>query len=81
MALLKEWQKLCASFSLIKSENTHKEIDMMGVDDDDNVDDDEGADDDENDDEVFEVEEVIGICYGDPKESKKPGLYFKVLYP
>lgn len=80
LALLKEWLKLCASFSLIKSENTHKEIDMMGVDDDDNVDDDEGADDDENDDEVFEVEEVIGICYGDPKESKKPGLYFKIRW-
>ena len=30
---------------------------------------------DGEDEEVFEVEKVLGICYGDPKEIKKHGNY------
>lgn len=26
----------------------------------------------------FEVKKLVAICYGDPNEINKPGLYFKV---
>jgi len=77
LVLLKEWSKLCASYSLIKSEKTHKVIDAMVEEEGD----DDGEDEEEvdaNDGEVFEVEEVIGVCYGDPKGNRKTGLHFKV---
>lgn len=80
LTLLKEWPKLCASFGLIQSKNTHEKIDSMVVEEDDGDEDDDDGEDDNNDGEVFEVEKVIGICYGDPKESENPGLYFKVRW-
>lgn len=78
LTLLKEWQKLCASFNLIQSKITHELIDAMVEEEDDDVEDD-CVEDDDQDDEIFEVEEIIGICYGDPKESQNPGLKFKVI--
>lgn len=43
-------------------------------------DDDNGNVEDESEDdfEIFEVEKILKICYGDPKEIKKRGLYLKV---
>lgn len=38
--------------------------------------DDEGGEDDS---ETFEVDKILSICYGDPNETKKSGLYFKVF--
>jgi len=79
LQLLREWQKLCASYSLIKSENTNELIDaMVAEDEDSNNDDETDQDEDDGDSEVFEVERILGICYGDPKECDKRGLYFKV---
>ncbi|KAJ8420644.1 LOW QUALITY PROTEIN: hypothetical protein Cgig2_031998 [Carnegiea gigantea] len=79
--LLKEWQKLCASYSLIKSDNTHELIDaMVAEDEDSNNDDEPDQDEDGSDSEVFEVERILGTCYGDPKECDKRGLYFKVRW-
>lgn len=43
-------------------------------------DDDEEDDDAALDEEVFEVEKVLSICYGDPKEIRQRGLYLKVIY-
>lgn len=81
LQLLKEWQKLCASYSLIKSENTHELIDaMIAEDEDSNNDDEPDQDEDGSDSEVFEVERILGICYGDPKECDKRGLHFKVRW-
>ncbi|XP_021728853.1 DNA (cytosine-5)-methyltransferase CMT3-like [Chenopodium quinoa] len=80
LTLLKEWPKICASFGLIQSETTHKIIDSMVEEDDDNAEDDANEDDNLDDEEVFEVEKVLGICYGDPKDCDKPGLYFKVRW-
>ncbi|KAH7532322.1 hypothetical protein FEM48_Zijuj04G0007600 [Ziziphus jujuba var. spinosa] len=48
LSLLKEWQKLCVYFNLVKNS------------------------------EIFEVEKVLAICYGDPKETGDRGLYVKV---
>ena len=78
MSLIKEWQKLCASFKLVNGENTHELIDSMSVDDDDGAEDDDEEDKNESDDEIFEVEKFIGISHGDPNQNAKPGLYFKV---
>ncbi|XP_022737028.1 DNA (cytosine-5)-methyltransferase CMT3-like [Durio zibethinus] len=79
LALLKEWEQLCVSFSLSKSENLEKQSINSFDDDGDDEDDD---DDEEGDveDEVFEVERILAICYGDPKEKGERGLYFKVRW-
>ncbi|KAK9052038.1 hypothetical protein SSX86_028666 [Deinandra increscens subsp. villosa] len=78
LLLLKEWEKLCQSFSLVGGG------DPMSVakDETENSEDDE-ADDDGDDDlgeEVFEVEKVLSVCYGDPKGINKRGLYLKIRW-
>ncbi|KDP44326.1 hypothetical protein JCGZ_19193 [Jatropha curcas] len=81
LLLLKEWEKLCIRFSLISSTDPEKQqsysFDLEEEDSDaqDNDDDDDG-----DDGEVFEVEKVLQICYGDPKEKGEHGLYFKVSW-
>ncbi|PHU29579.1 DNA (cytosine-5)-methyltransferase 3 [Capsicum chinense] len=56
---------------------------ILGVEDEENDndggDEDEGLSDDEGG-EIFEVQELLHVCYGDPKEIKKPGLYFMVRW-
>ena len=75
LALLKEWERLCVSFSLLKSENLDKQSFNPSEDDGDDEDDDDKGD---AEDEVFEVERILAICYGDPKEKGERGLYFQV---
>ncbi|KAJ8565164.1 hypothetical protein K7X08_007740 [Anisodus acutangulus] len=81
LLLLKEWEQLCASCSLLKSDTPpHPLLKEENEEDDDDggdEDEDEGSGDEEEG-EIFEVEEILEVCYGDPKEIKKPGLYFKV---
>ncbi|XP_016513164.1 DNA (cytosine-5)-methyltransferase CMT3-like isoform X3 [Nicotiana tabacum] len=83
LLLLREWRQLCASCSLLRNNTpTHpflKVRDEDEEDNNDNGDEDEGSGDDEQG-EIFEVEELLEICYGDPKEINKPGLYFKVRW-
>lgn len=76
LALLKEWQRLCASFSLIEHEgfeqkNLSPEITENNEDDEEEV--------KVDDEEIFEVEKILSICYGLPAGQKELGLYFKVL--
>lgn len=81
LSLLKEWRKLCIAFSLVENKNS-EEVKFFPIeDDDDEGDNDDGEDDKDNaeDPEVFEVDRILAICYGDPKEIKESGLYFKVL--
>ncbi|KAI3824762.1 hypothetical protein L1987_06233 [Smallanthus sonchifolius] len=77
LKLLKEWEKLCQSFSLVGGGDPitveKEESENAEEDDEDNDDVDLGE-------EVFEVEKVLSICYGDPKEIKKPGLYLKIRW-
>lgn len=78
LLLLKEWEKLCIYFSLVKSDYFPQDYsDLFGTEDDD---DGSGSDDSEGEEnvEVFEVEKILKICYGDPKETKERGLYLKV---
>ncbi|CAN4110242.1 unnamed protein product [Withania somnifera] len=81
LSLLKEWVQLCVSCSLLKSSfpaHPHlKATDEVEEEEDDGEDEDTG---DDQEGEVFEVEELLEVCYGDPKELNKPGLYFKVRW-
>ncbi|CAN4089762.1 unnamed protein product [Withania somnifera] len=83
LLLLKEWEHLCASCCLLKSNtNPHP---LLKVGDEDEEDDNGGGDEDEGSGnneggEIFEVEELLNVCYGDPKEIKKRGLYFLVRW-
>ncbi|KAG5550546.1 hypothetical protein RHGRI_015492 [Rhododendron griersonianum] len=71
LALLKEWKKLCDLFPLIDNESSKQDDDDCP---NEQSDDDDGSDDSE----VFEVEKILAICYGEPKGSKKLGLHFKI---
>lgn len=83
LALLKEWERLCASFSLSKSENLGKQSFNSNVNENDEEEDEDNAENEDGDgdggDEVFEVEKFLSICYGDPKEKGERGLYLKVF--
>jgi DNA (cytosine-5)-methyltransferase 1 len=79
LSLLKEWAKLCEKFVLNGAESTDSDLNAgeeAGEEADDEADDE--AADDSPDSEVFEVERLLSICYGDPNEDEKPGLYFRV---
>ncbi|WJX61239.1 Alpha-1,3-mannosyltransferase cmt1 [Trifolium repens] len=69
LSLIKEWAKLCEEFVFKPQESAESDLD----------DDDEGPE-NQSDSEEFEVEKFLSICYGDPNEAKKPGLYFKVQW-
>ncbi|KEH27609.1 DNA (cytosine-5)-methyltransferase CMT3-like protein [Medicago truncatula] len=75
LSLLKEWAKLCDEFVLNGAEST--DSDLNAAEEAEEKADDEAMD-DSPDSEVFEVERLLSICYGDPNEDEKPGLYFKV---
>ncbi|KAK6941277.1 Chromo domain [Dillenia turbinata] len=80
LSLLKEWEKLCASFSLISNCSTNEQCYEFPEDDGDNEVNEGDSDDDEESDEVFEVDHILGICYGDPNENQQHGLYFKIRW-
>ena len=69
--LLEEWKKLWCYFFLIKSNHFPQEhIDLFGIENvaDDGSGDDNNSDETDRDDkEVFEVKNILGTCYGDPK--------------
>ncbi|NP_001289523.1 DNA (cytosine-5)-methyltransferase CMT3-like [Nicotiana sylvestris] len=81
LSLLKEWVQLCSSFSLVKSNvPPHPHLKVTDeVEEDENDDESEDSGDDKKG-EIFEVEEILEVCYGDPNAVKKPGLYFKVRW-
>lgn len=72
LSLLKKWEELVVSWR--GRENSQQQCEAPMADE-------KGDDDDEtNDEEEFEVEKVISICYGDPNDIDKHGLYFKVTF-
>ena len=88
-SLLKEWAKLCEEFVLNGSESS--DSDMNEGEEAGQAANDEVGD-DSSDSEVFEVEKLLEVCYGNPNKDKKKakkdkkkanedeklGLYFKV---
>lgn len=75
LALLKEWERLCSLFSLIGDKGS-QQISFPETENNDETDDAEVEVDNQ---EIFEVEEILSICYGLPEGQKDVGLYFKVL--
>ncbi|XP_075664526.1 DNA (cytosine-5)-methyltransferase CMT3-like [Castanea sativa] len=79
LLLLEKWEKSCYYFSLIKSNDVLQEYaNQFGTEnvvDDGSGDDNDSDKGDGEDEEVFEVEKILGICFGDPKEIKKHANY------
>ncbi|KAK4355044.1 hypothetical protein RND71_027238 [Anisodus tanguticus] len=80
LSLLKEWVQLCVSCSLVKSTvSPHPLLKVTDEVEEENVDEGEHSGDDKEG-EIFEVGELLEVCYGDPNKVNKPGLYFKVRW-
>ncbi|KAL1205566.1 putative DNA (cytosine-5)-methyltransferase CMT1 [Cardamine amara subsp. amara] len=75
LTLLKEWKKLSEMFGLIPGSVSQEPV--TDVEDEE-----EGGDqnDEADGNEVFEVEKLVDICFGDPKYLNKPALHFKVRW-
>lgn len=76
LCLLREWEKLCKEFRLVDSdmEDSDFEENNLGCDEDKDHDDESPVSSGE-----YEVEKLLSICYGDPNEIEKTGLYFEVF--
>lgn len=68
-----EWEKLCRQFSLLGTQHSQTNVSKQDSEED------EEDEVEEVPPEEFEVGKLVGICFGDPNESKKTGLHFKVL--
>ncbi|KAL4584452.1 hypothetical protein LXL04_009054 [Taraxacum kok-saghyz] len=77
LQLLKEWEKLCQSYSLIGGGDSQPK-EPATIEEDEEVE--EEDDNDVDNVEIFEVDQILSICYGDPKEIKKRDLYLKVRW-
>jgi DNA (cytosine-5)-methyltransferase 1 len=69
LALLKEWDALCKKYIVQKDITIESEVDQSLTDDEDEP----------VSEEIFEVEKLLDICYGDPNSTGQVGLWFKVL--
>nr|KYP61375.1 DNA (cytosine-5)-methyltransferase CMT3 [Cajanus cajan] len=80
LSLLKEWHKLCSYFSLVENKVLHEKYENFFSEDDNSCSNGEDNDeeDEDEDGEIFEVAEILAVCYGDPNKKKEQGLYFKV---
>ncbi|CAL9206531.1 unnamed protein product [Musa hybrid cultivar] len=72
LALLIEWEKLCEKYHVIGNQ-VKEEIDSNGLDG-------EELNDPKVPNDEFEVDKLVGICYGDPSDIGKIGLKFKVRW-
>ncbi|CAM8912045.1 unnamed protein product [Rhodiola kirilowii] len=80
LALLKEWRRLCATFSLITESGLEKYSDLLSEDEQNALNGAEKDSAESDDSESFEVERILDICYGDPKKTEKKGLYLKIRW-
>ncbi|KAK9935518.1 hypothetical protein M0R45_022619 [Rubus argutus] len=79
LMLLKKWKGLCIYFNMVESNDSETPVNLFAASDakDEGEDDDDQNKDNADDSEVYEVENILEICYGKPQD-KKRGLYFKV---
>ncbi|VAH88511.1 DNA (cytosine-5)-methyltransferase CMT1-like [Triticum dicoccoides] len=73
LALLQHWNALCQKYVVHSSNSSGSDLAQMSNDDED----------DENEalpNDLFEVERLLDICYGDPNKTGKDGLWFKVRW-
>ncbi|CAI9095176.1 OLC1v1031059C2 [Oldenlandia corymbosa var. corymbosa] len=77
LELLKTWEKLCQCYVF----NNLKEFHEGGTDDRRRGGSSRNSESDHKDpDEEYEVSSLIDICYGDPNETGKSGVHFKVRW-
>ncbi|KAL4558478.1 hypothetical protein LXL04_036679 [Taraxacum kok-saghyz] len=69
---------LCQSYSLIGGGDSQPKEEPATIEEDEEVE--EEDDNDVDNVEIFEVDQILSICYGDPKEIKKRDLYLKVRW-
>lgn len=70
---------MCIHFSLRKSLNSEEYVNLYGMTSFEDAEDGGDESDDEDGGEVFVVEKILDICFGDPNKLEKRGLYLKVL--
>ncbi|GAB4856501.1 Alpha-1,3-mannosyltransferase cmt1 [Ancistrocladus abbreviatus] len=77
LSLLKEWEKLCREFAVCaeESQDRNSELNIAESDEEEQVEEEPSLSSEE-----FEVGKLLAVCYGDPNNVKKPGLYFKVRW-
>uniref|UniRef100_A0A7N0V2P6 DNA (cytosine-5-)-methyltransferase n=1 Tax=Kalanchoe fedtschenkoi TaxID=63787 RepID=A0A7N0V2P6_KALFE len=80
LTLLKEWRRLCATFSVINESGVKKYSDLVLEGEEEVVIDAEEDSTNSKDSENFEVDEILDICYGDPKKTEKNSLYLKIRW-
>ncbi|KAL1315975.1 DNA (cytosine-5)-methyltransferase 1-like [Arachis hypogaea] len=78
--LIKAWAKLCEDLKFVGSDRIESSSIMDEDGANDEVDDGHESSEKPSDSEEFEVERLLAICYGDPNNVKKPGIYFKVRW-
>lgn len=71
LALIQQWDALCRKYVVHKNNTLEPGIDMP-LNDADDVNEPLPED-------IFDVEELLEICYGDPSNTGKNGLWFKVI--
>ncbi|KAF0915338.1 hypothetical protein E2562_035561 [Oryza meyeriana var. granulata] len=72
LALIQQWDALCKEYVVRKNDTLDPVIDMSSNDDEDVN--------EHLQEDIFEVEELLEICYGDPNSTGKVGLWFKVRW-
>uniref|UniRef100_A0A0E0GJA1 DNA (cytosine-5-)-methyltransferase n=1 Tax=Oryza nivara TaxID=4536 RepID=A0A0E0GJA1_ORYNI len=72
LALIQQWDALCRKYVVHKNDTLEPGIDMP-LNDADDVNEPLPED-------IFDVEELLEICYGDPSNTGKNGLWFKVRW-
>ncbi|KAK4791302.1 hypothetical protein SAY86_031715 [Trapa natans] len=80
LSLLKEWEKLCVTVGLVDGTNEYQQYGGLFDAEDCQSDDDDDEEGDGDKGEVFEVERILAICYGNFGKSKESGLHFKVRW-
>ncbi|XP_044372799.1 DNA (cytosine-5)-methyltransferase CMT1 [Triticum aestivum] len=73
LALLQHWNALCKKYVVHSSNSSGSDLAQMSNDD-------EGDENEALPNDLFEVERLLDICYGDPNKTGKDGLWFKVRW-
>ncbi|KAI4327996.1 hypothetical protein L6164_020396 [Bauhinia variegata] len=74
LELLKEWEKLCRRHKVSDVERGH----LLRLNSTEEEKEQDNSDSDNIPDGEYEVSRLVDICYGDPSEAGRRGLYFKV---
>ncbi|KAI3878529.1 hypothetical protein MKX03_023979 [Papaver bracteatum] len=77
--LLEKWHSLCSKFGLLGADYHKLKKSAENYEREEEIDEDAETR-PPYDDGDYELEKIVDICYGDPYDEKKPGLYYKVKW-